>query len=152
MKIYRIAQKKFIDDLSGEGARLYGGRWNREGDAVVYFCESLSLCVLELLTRIDFKFLTDDYYYLVVEIPDEFSRFKINPKDLPDNWRNNPPISATQDFGSRWLKLNKQFALKIPSAVLSQEFNYLINPNHPSASKLKVIKTGKLSLDSRVYD
>ncbi len=71
VKIYRVAKKKFVRDLSGEGARLYGGRWNRKGSSMLYFSEHLSLCVLELLTRIDYEFLSEDYSFIEVEISEK---------------------------------------------------------------------------------
>lgn len=150
MKIYRIAKKRFINDLSGEGARLYGGRWNREGDAALYFCEYLSLCVLELLARMDYEFLNSDYWFIEAEIDKKFLEELKNPENISIEWRKNPHISTTQDYGSNWIRQNEKLGLIIPSTILPTEHNIFINPNHESFSKLKILKTAKLNLDERV--
>jgi RES domain-containing protein len=152
VKIYRLAKTNFINDLSGEGARLFGGRWNSRGDSLLYFSEHLSLCVLELLTRIDFEFLVDDYSFIEVEVPTSLISILKNPNRISKNWRSNPPISNTQSYGSTWIKTNKALGLAVPSAVLIHVNNILINPKHSQFSELIIIKTGKLDLDSRVFN
>ncbi len=149
MKIYRIAKQKFINDLTGEGARLYGGRWNKRGSAMLYFSEHLSLCVLEMLVHTDQQLITNNYYFIEVDIPKKKIE-TISKSKLPLNWRSNNLISETQNFGTNWLQKNNDLALRIPSAVLPSESNILINPNHITASKIKIIKTFALNLDARL--
>lgn len=151
MIVYRIAKEKYLTDLSGEGARLFGGRWNRRGSNMLYFSESLSLCVLEILVHLDYKYLENDFGYVAIEIPDN-SIINLDIKKLSPNWRVNPPQLYTQDFGSKWLQANKSLALKVPSAVLPLQNNILLNPNHKLFEKIKIIKKGKLNLDSRVFN
>ena len=151
MKIYRLTKTNYINDLSGEGARLYGGRWNKKGDALLYFSEHLSLCVLELLTRLDYKFLETDYSFIEAEASSSLISTLKKPKIISDKWRSNPPISYTQDYGSEWIKRGKSLCLAVPSAVLSIESNILINPNHKQFPELKILKTGILDLDSRLF-
>ena len=150
MKIYRVAKKKFVKDLTGEGARLYGGRWNKKGHSMLYFSEHLSLCVLEMLTRIDFEFLTEDYAFIEVEISDKLIIPSGRITSISKDWRTDPPSFATQEFGSKWLASEANFALSVPSAVLPNESNILVNPNHKLISKLKITNSGKLDLDPRV--
>ncbi len=150
MKVFRLVKSRFLHDLSGEGARLYGGRWNGKGDALLYFSGSLSLCVLELLTRIDYEFITEDYSFIEAEVPSGLITDFSNPETLSEEWRTNPPNSITQDYGSKWIKEQLSLGLSVPSAVLPNEHNILINPHHPLISKLKVIHRGVLNLDSRV--
>lgn len=152
LKIYRLAKNKFIHDLSGEGARLYGGRWNRKGDALLYFSENLSLCVLELLTRMSYEFITNDYSFLEAEVPSDLITSFSNPESIINNWRANPPISFTQDYGSEWLSANSDLGMSVPSAVLPSELNILINPNHTLFSKFKILKSGPLDLDKRILN
>ncbi len=152
MKIYRVAKKRFINDLSGEGARIYGGRWNREGDAALYFCEHLSLCVLELLARMDYEFLGKDYWYIEAEISAKYFITIPDPGIITKNWRINPHSSTTQDYGSTWLKSTKSLGLVVASAILPSENNVIINPSNPSFSQLKIIKTSPLNLDDRIAD
>lgn len=142
---------QYINDLSGEGARLFGGRWNREGDGALYFCEHLSLCVLELLARINFEFLTFDYGYLEAEISATYFESVDNPSTISIEWRNNPHISATQDYGSNWLVNKENLGLVIPSAILPRERNIIINPLHKAFQKLKVLTVEPLNLDNRLH-
>lgn len=151
MKIYRISKKQYINDLSGEGARLFGGRWNKKGHSMLYFSESLSLCVLEILVHLDYQFLTKEYQCIEAEIPDKTIKPIVNHNDLKSVWRNNPPTIYTQQIGSDWLLENKNLAMKVPSAVLPVQHNILINPKHPNISDLKIIKQESLLLDERVF-
>ena len=150
MKIYRISRKKYIKDLSGEGSRLFGGRWNRQGHSMVYFSEHLSLCVLEILVHTEQQLLTDDYWFVEVEIPEAEIEL-IARTNLPKNWRAKSPNSITQDYGSNWLEKGKSLGLAVPSAILPIEKNIIINPNHKQFSEVKILKTGILDLDSRVF-
>lgn len=150
MRIYRISKKKYIEDLSGEGARLYGGRWNRRGDAMVYFSKSLSLAALEMLVHLDYQFVDGTFHFIEAEIPDTCITKLKSPLKVTENWRENPPNSRTQDYGSNWLKSNKSLGLQVSSAVLPIEHNILINPRHPDFFQLKIIKTGVLDVDERL--
>ena len=149
MKIFRIGKEKFIKDLSGEGARLFGGRWNKRGDALLYTSEHLSLCVLEILVHNKQELITQGFHFLEIEIPDA-KIVSIKPNNLPVKWRSNPSVSSTQVYGSDWLSSRKSLALKIPSAVLPNEYNILVNPNHVDFNQIKIIKTGVLELDVRL--
>ncbi|MDO6598365.1 RES family NAD+ phosphorylase [Oceanihabitans sp. 2_MG-2023] len=151
MKIYRIAKKQYLKDLSGEGARLYGGRWNKKGYNMVYFSESLSLAVLEILVHIDFKFLTNDFGFLEAQVPDSLISPKLKESKLDTNWRHNPPSNYSMQFGTDWLKTNANLAMQVPSAILPMTNNILVNPTHSLIKEVKIIKTGVLDVDSRVF-
>ncbi|MCB0462780.1 MAG: RES family NAD+ phosphorylase [Flavobacteriaceae bacterium] len=150
MKVYRIAKKQYLKDLSGEGARLFGGRWNKRGHHMLYTSESLAISVLELLVHLDYSDVNKDFGFIELDIPDHIKIDLIKPAILKQNWRANPPLSFTQDYGSQWLVSQKTLALKVPSAVLPTSFNYLINPKHQDFGELKIIKVGDLDLDSRL--
>lgn len=152
LTVFRIAKQEHLKDLSGEGARLFGGRWNKRGTRLLYTSESLSLSVLELLVHADYQFIPQDFGYLELEIPKIAKISHVKSSVLKQNWRNNPPLSFTQDYGSQWLNSNKSLVLKVPSAVLPMSFNYLINPMHPDFEYVKVIKKGVLELDSRAFE
>jgi len=151
LKIYRIAKKIFIRDLSGEGARLFGGRWNKKGLQMVYFSESLSLCVLEVLVHLDYKFLSNDFCFIEVTVPDKNVITNFSTNNLIANWRSNPPSISTKEIGTNWLLENKSVAMKVPSAVLPSESNILLNPNHDLISKIKIIKVASLDIDARIF-
>jgi len=137
--------------MSGEGARLYGGRWNKKGISMLYFSESLSLSLLEILVHLDFKFLSSDFRYIEVEIPDKYILPRLKISTLDKKWRSNPPISYTKDFGGNWVASKKSLAIKVPSAILTMQSNILVNPTHQLISEVKIIRSGELDIDSRVF-
>lgn len=150
MKVYRIAKQEFLEDLSGEGARLFGGRWNKQGYNMLYTSAYLSLSVLELLVHLDYKFVDTTFGFIEIEIPDSSSITKVNDALLQSNWRSNPPQSFTQDYGTQWLKNSESLMLQVPSAVLPHETNFLINPKHLDFSKVRILRKAVLELDSRL--
>ena len=150
MKLFRIAKKQYIKDFSGEGARLYGGRWNKRGTHMLYFSTSLSLSVLEILVHFNQEYAPQDLYYIEIEIPDKFINYKSNFNSIKEHIRDNPPHFSTQQFGSLWIEKKEDLALAVPSAILTVENNVIVNPNHPLISKLKIIKSSKLDLDTRL--
>ena len=117
---------------------------------MLYFSEHLSLCVLELLTKVDYEFLSEDYAFIEVEISEKLIATISDLDVISEEWRLDPPVSATLDFGSQWLANNENLAMFVPSAVLSRERNILVNPKHLSISKLKILDEGPLELDPRM--
>ena len=150
MIVYRITKWEYLDDLTGKGARLYGGRWNQEGYEVLYTSAHLSLAVLELLANQVRNLVDDTYGYIRIEIPLSNDILQFNSDLLPSNWRNGVYAEETLQYGTDWLKQNSSLALEVPSAVLKQESNILINPNHPNFRSIRTIKKGKLELDGRI--
>lgn len=151
MRAFRIARQQYLEDLSGEGARLYGGRWNNKGYSMLYFSESLSLSLLEILVHLDFKYLPEDYGFLEVDIPDKLINTKMKLNKLESYWRDNPPHNYTMNLGTSWLKSSKGLAMQVPSAVLPVTNNILVNPRHKLISSIKIIKSGILDVDNRVF-
>lgn len=150
MKVYRIAKQQFLDDLSGEGARLFGGRWNKSGYNMLYTSAYLSLSVLELLVHLDYKFVDDTFGFIEIEIPDDTTITQVDNELLKQNWRGNPPQSFTQDYGTQWLQNSESLVLQVSSAVLPHENNFLINPRHTDFSKVNIVRKSVLELDSRL--
>ena len=147
MIIYRLTTSEFAGDLSGEGAKIYGGRWNPVGFAALYISEFISLSILEILVRAD-KFTSPDAYTLLnIQIP-ENSVANIELKKLKDGWQNH--IEYTRSIGEEFLKANQTLVLKVPSAIVPQEHNFLINPQHKDFKKVKIISTELLELDKRL--
>lgn len=150
MRVFRITKTEYIEDLSGEGAKIYGGRWNQVGDPILYFAENLSLCMLEILVHVDFAQLPLDYSYIEIEIPDEFLKTIKSVDFIQPNWRTEQAVGQLQMYGSNWLKKKESLAMKVPSAVLPQENNILINPRHIDFKTVKVIDSGKMDFDPRL--
>lgn len=121
---------------SGEGARLYGGRWNPKGVPMVYTASSQSLANLEMLVQ-DGR-LSAHYVMIPAAIPARLKIERINPGDLPENWRSPESRPQLQAIGADWLKRGSSAVLAVPSSVIPDELNYLLNPLHPSFQKIVI--------------
>jgi RES domain-containing protein len=148
MLLYRIAKCTYINDLSGTGARLYGGRWNSIGRPVVYMASSRALAVLEVLVHLPPTLIPDNFCQITFEIPDDVQT--LNVKNLPANWQEYPEPSILKNMGDAFLKANKHLLLKVPSAVVKEEYNYLLNPAHPGIASVKAIDQQPFNFDERL--
>jgi RES domain-containing protein len=152
MRVYRIEREKRLETaLEGIGASLSDGfRWNSKNTQIVYSAESRSLAVLEIAVHLDLsEDLPNDRYIVEIDIPDEIEVTNLDIEDLPANWDMKPPTSKTQYIGDDFAKSKISAVLKVPSCIIQQEFNYLINPHHPDSEKIKVISANKLLFDER---
>lgn len=147
MKVYRITKTKYAEDLSGTGAKLYGGRWNHIDSACIYTAESRALSVLEYAININIDFIPRALSLCVFEI-DESQVYSFKQEDLPGNWRETPAPKSTKDYGTQFLKSNKPI-LKIPSIIIPEEFNYIINPQVASLS-FKLVEIKDFVFDLRI--
>lgn len=148
MRVYRISKCNFIDDLSGTGAALFGGRWNSKGTYVLYTSASPSLALLETVVHIS-NIPPTGYCMLTLDIPAD-SITEIPVQQLPSSWQLNPPPALLKKLGDRFVKENKSMVLKLPSAVIPEEFNYLLNPAHPLFKKIKVLAKRDIRFDDRL--
>lgn len=147
MIIYRLSTGKFAKDISGTGAKLYGGRWNPIGFAGLYTSQYISLAILEILVRAT-KFTSPDSYTLTsFEIPDNCI-FSIQLKKLKKEWKSD--LKYTQGIGEDFLTENNCLCLQVPSAIVPMENNFLLNPLHPDFKKVKIIDSELLELDKRL--
>ncbi len=153
MKIaWRFVKEKHIKDaFSGEGARLYGGRWNYSGIPVVYLSEHLSLAVLEQLVHINFDERPIRYAYIHVEIPDNIRIEEIQSDVLPDDWRKEPASNSTKNIGNKWIDTGKSAILRVPSVIIPIEYNLAINPVHQDFKYIKKGQSKSFSIDPRVW-
>ncbi|MBC7980502.1 MAG: RES family NAD+ phosphorylase [Armatimonadetes bacterium] len=146
---WRIAKAKYAAEvMSGHGAEKYGGRWNSSGRPVVYTSCHQSLAALETLVHLNPPVALD---YVIVRL--EFHDSMINViqnSDLPKNWRSEPPPPACQSIGNTWIKESRHAVLAIPSIIIPDEINYLINPRHPDFGKIKVSKPKPFNFDRRL--
>lgn len=147
MIIYRLSTGKFAKDISGTGAKLYGGRWNPVGFAGLYTSQYISLSILEILVRAT-KFTSPDSYTLTsFEIPDE-GIYRIQLKKLKKEWK--VDLKYTQGIGQDFLTENNFLCLQVPSAIVPLENNFLLNPLHSDFRKVKIIRSELLELDKRL--
>lgn len=151
MIVYRLCKKAYANDLSGRGSEISGGRWNGKGTAVVYTSASRALCMVEIIVHIPAGIIPKDYYLVSVLIPDNTRLLTIEPKDLPDNWNRNPIPASTQKIGNVFIAAQEALVLKVPSAIVQDEWNYLINPSHKDFKKIKITATEPFSFDTRLF-
>ena len=137
------------DAFSGEGARLYGGRWNSPGVPVVYLSEHQSLAALEIIVHQ--RPLTPHGDFLAYFIKwEEAQTERLLEKDLPPNWRTSPPEPANLAIGDEWVKARRSLILAVPSAIIPEEVNFLLNPAHPDFRRVKVPKPVPFHFDPRL--
>ncbi|MCB9232205.1 MAG: RES family NAD+ phosphorylase [Bacteroidia bacterium] len=140
MRLYRIAKTDRIYDLNGTGARDHGGRWNFAGVPVVYASETRALAALEFLTHLPQERIPEDLSLATLELGAPVIMLEIEVANLPEGWRKYPAPDALAIIGKFWSEESRYLALKIPSAIFPDEFNYLINPSHPDFPKVKILK------------
>jgi len=147
---WRIAKRKHARAaFTGEGARLFGGRWNSPGLAVVYTAQSQSLAALEMLVHLESPELLANYILFEVGI-DESLISRVELSQLPKNWRVDPPPANVRAMGDSWLVGGASAVLRVPSALVPGENNFLLNPHHKDFPKLHVGKPLPFRFDPRL--
>lgn len=129
---YRLVKHKRVDSaFDGEGARIFGGRWNSKGQPCVYLASSESLAILEIMVHINDYSLLKQYALIELTLPvDGLSR--LASEDLPEDWQEEPAPQSTAAIGDTWLNGGENLALVVPSVVVPREDNFLLNTEHPS--------------------
>ena len=154
IQTWRVIKKKHLPDaLSGEGARLGGGRWNHVGIPVAYVSETLSLAVLELFIHFTRRDITISKSLLAVPvlIPDSIKTIEAPLQDLAPGWNSSPPPDFTRDIGTEWIRSAASALLRVPSAIVPEEHNFVINVKHPDFSKITVGDPRPFTLDDRAW-
>ncbi len=149
MILYRITKCNYAADLSGTGARLYGGRWNSEGKPMLYLASSRSLAVLEVLVHLDPLIIPGNYCLTEIEVPDS-KIITVEAEQLPEDWRDISGPVILRQLGDAFLKKQEYLIMKVPSSIVPAEYNYLLNPLHPDAFEVKLLKREPFSFDRRL--
>lgn len=150
MLVYRIAGTGRIQDLSGAGARMYGGRWNQKGIAVVYTSENRALATVEYLVHTPISCAPGNLSIASIKIPDRIKPLEIKVSDLPSNWRDYPAPPELEQIGTGWMLKKTSLSLRVPSAAVEHEFNILINPLHKDMKYVSVSQIEEFRLDGRL--
>ena len=146
MLVHRITAREFANDLSGTGAMLFGGRWNQPGVRMLYTSSSLSLAALETIVNSSSSRIKNGFYCVEIVIPEvEIQELK----DLPAGWNNFPYTAGTVKIGNDFIQKNG-FCLRVPSAVIPTEFNFLINPHHDLFNEVKIQDVRPMIFDQRL--
>ena len=149
MNLFRFTSARYNDDISGYGARLYGGRWNNKGLAAVYTSEAISLSLLEVLAHsVQYDDLNEKFL-MTLNLSEESSIYKITSLKLTSGWQNN--IAYSRYIGDAFLRDNKYLVLQVPSAIIKTEFNFIINPAHADFKKVKLQSSELFEFDSRLF-
>ncbi|MCD4805750.1 MAG: RES family NAD+ phosphorylase [Desulfobacterales bacterium] len=151
IKLFRISTSEYINDITGMGARIYGGRWNHTGYPAVYTSGSRSLAALEFLVHVPMALAPENLSIIEINIQENIERESINESQLPSNWRDYPAPEQLANIGTNWIKSKSSLLLDIPSAVVKKEVNTLINPLHPDIKFVDLINIEKFSFDSRLF-
>lgn len=147
--VWRLLTARFAATaFSGEGARLYGGRWNRKGVPMVYTAGSQSLAVLEMLVQDDP--LRARYVMIPATLPRNLKIERVTADQLPADWRRLSAWDQLQAIGSDWAKSRSSAVLAVPSSVIPVETNYLLNPLHPSFARIEIGEPQDFFTDPRL--
>lgn len=150
MIVFRLTKARHALDLSGKGAQLNGGRWNSPGLPVVYTASHRSLSVLELLVHFPSGMMPIDFEMTSIEIPDALAIHQISIADLPKKWYHTHQMTATQSIGDAFLMDQKAIGCLVPSAIVPQEHNVLINPLHPAIDQIRIVHHEVYDFDDRL--
>jgi RES domain-containing protein len=147
LKAWRLVHSRWQKTaLSGEGAALYPGRWNKAGERMVYLGSSLALAALETLVHLEVDATEEPFTAIELFIPENLV---MTQEKLKRNWRED--LDYTRNLGSQWLKANKSLALVVPSAVIEVETNILFNPEHPASNQTKEVQRLAFRWDDRLF-
>lgn len=148
MLVYRLSSRKYAGDLSGRGAAIFGGRWNKKGTPVLYTGESVDIALLETVVNTP-PMLVPELDLLTLEIPDSVTILKVEA--LPSNWKNYPAPAVLAEIGQNWVDQAETLALKVPSSVISTSWNFILNCNHPEyRDKVVIRKREAFEFDTRL--
>ena len=143
-------QKRAAEAFSGEGAYLYGGRWNHPGTRVVYVSDSLALAALEQFVHLGRAAMRLRFVSFRVEIPESVAMDGLDRSSLPKNWRQEPPPDRTKDMGTAWARRGTATVLKVPSVFVPVEYNFVLNPAHPDFKTIVVRDPQPFGFDPRM--
>ncbi|WP_017257983.1 RES family NAD+ phosphorylase [Pedobacter arcticus] len=147
MQVYRITLAKFADSLQASGR---SARWNGNQVRVIYAASSQSLSCLENVVHRTSLGLNQNFRLLSINIPDNLKISTIKLSDLKPDWLAYEELPYTQNIGNNWIQKNETAVLRVPSAIIAQEYNYLLNPNHPDFSEVKLLGNESFIFDSRI--
>jgi RES domain-containing protein len=151
MHLWRICRRRYTAAaFAGEGARLYGGRWNSPGVRVVYTSTSLALAAIETFVHVEPNLRPDDLVSIECILPDSLPTRRVDVSALPARWRRGMDESL-RSVGDNWIRSGETAALFVPSAAIPGEWNVLLNPAHPDFRRVKIQKPRPFDFDLRMF-
>lgn len=152
MLVFRLSRKKYAGALSGKGAALSGNRWNSKGVEMIYCADSRALAMAEVVVHLPFYLLPQDFEMLEISIPEPLKIKTVSLEELPVIWNRFPHHPKTQSIGDNFIKTNEYAVLKVPSAVVQGDFNFLLNPFHKHFKRIKIKSQSPFIFDSRFFE
>lgn len=151
MIVYRITKDRYARDLSGSGAEKAGGRWKSKGTPVLYASQSRALAALELSVHITPSILPTQYKMVSIQIPEIYGIYEIKSEELVAGWNMYPFHPSTQKQGNNWANNGEYLIMKVPCALIAEEFNYAINPLHQNFREVSIIEIKDFEFDMRLF-
>ncbi|CAM3616921.1 RES domain protein [Vibrio aerogenes CECT 7868] len=148
MELFRLSHTDYVD-LSGRGGLYGAGRWHEKGSLICYTASSRSLCVLERLVHESMADMPS-LMMMTIWIPDDVSVLRRSVQQLPAGWDAMPENGTARAVGQAFLEENQALLLQVPSVIVRDEFNYMINPQHPDSGKIQIVETSPYYYDSRL--
>ena len=148
--LWRIARRSYALDRLGIGARDAGGRWNSRGTAVIYTGRTITTAALEKFVHIS-GVVPPDLVLVRVDLPDTYSSETPAPDDLPKKWNAIRPVPASMEVGTRWARENRSLVLYVPSAIIPEDVNGILNPNHPEFDRVNFTIRREFHYDPRMF-
>jgi RES domain-containing protein len=150
IRAWRLVKARYAATaFDGEGARLYGARWNSQGIRVAYASESVSLALLETLVHLQSLVFLGSYALVGLRFPEELLE-TLDSSKLPANWRDYPAPLDVQGIGDRWAAGARSLALSVPSVIVPSARNFLINPMHPDFERVTIDPAEPFDFDLRL--
>lgn len=147
MLVYRITKVQYADRLVASGG---AARWNNRGQYVIYTAATRALACLENVVHRSGEGLSESFRVMVIEIPDSMPIDHINIESLPDDWFNFYQYDSCQRIGAEWLRSGRSAVLRVPSAIITNEYNYLLNPAHSFFGQIRLLRTEPFLFDPRI--
>jgi RES domain-containing protein len=150
LTVWRIEKRQYVETaLTGEGARVYGGRWNSSGRRAVYASATLSLSALEKLVHLDRPGVRGNFLAIGIQLPAR-AVDDVELETLPRNWSKELDFASTRRIGDDWLAENRSVVLAVPSALISRERNFVLNPDHPDYGQVRITIQEPFVFDPRL--
>jgi len=150
LTVWRIEKRQYVETaLTGEGARVYGGRWNSSGRRAVYASATLSLSALEKLVHLDRPGVRGNFLAIGIQLPAR-TVHDVELERLPRNWSKELDFASTRRIGDDWLAENRSVVLAVPSALIPRERNFVLNPDHPDYGQVRITIQEPFAFDPRL--
>ena len=150
MKVWRIAQTKYAMDRACVGTSMYGGRWNPIGMPALYCGSTIAICTLEKFVHIAAGILPPQSL-VAIDVPDDCAVFTPDIATLPIGWDAMPTSTTAQAFGQQWLSNRTHVGMRVPSTIVYEETNIILNPLHPDFARVTLTEIRPFTFDARLY-